>query len=110
MAVAGASDTIHRTVTTWPGVTAHTHRFGGTEYRLGKREIGHVHGNFQIDIPFPRRVRDKLVEAGRASPHHILPQSGWITFYLRESGDVERVIGLLRESFELAQQKWKPEP
>ncbi len=33
----------------WPGVTAHPHRFGGMEYRLGKRELGHIHG----DHPWP---------------------------------------------------------
>ncbi len=106
MAVPGAGDTIHRMVMTWPGVTAHAHRFGGTEYRLGRRELGHVHGDFQIDVPFPRRVRDQLVEAGLASAHHILPQSGWISFYLREAGDVNRAIDLLRQSLTLAQKKW----
>jgi hypothetical protein len=44
MAVNGARQKIHETVLSWPDVTAHPHRFGGTEFRLGKRELGHIHG------------------------------------------------------------------
>ncbi len=67
-----------------------------------------MHGDHLVDIPFPRRVRDEVVAAGRARPHHILPQSGWVSFYLEEPGDVERAIGLLRQSFELAQKRGSP--
>ncbi|MGH2605797.1 MAG: luciferase family protein, partial [Anaerolineales bacterium] len=44
MSVRGAGEEIRTLVIEWPGVTAHPHRFGGTEYRLGRREFGHVHG------------------------------------------------------------------
>jgi hypothetical protein len=73
--------TIREQVTTevlsWDGVTSASHRFGGVEFLLGKREIGHLHGDRLADLPFPRRVRDELVESGRAKPHHVMPQSGW---------------------------------
>jgi hypothetical protein len=102
MPVHGAKEQIKQTVLTWENVTAQPHRFGGTEFRLGRREIGHIHGDYLVDIPFPKKVRDEVVAAGRAEPHHILPQSGWISFYLREPADIERAIGLFRQSFELA--------
>ena len=86
----------------WPGVEAHPHRFGGTEYRIGKREIGHIHGDALVDIPFPTKVRDEVVAAGRAQPHHLLPETGWVSFYLREPADVAQAIELLRLSFDLA--------
>ena len=76
MAVRGASDKIVARVSSWEGVTAAPHRFGGIEFRLGRREIGHLHGNYQADIPFPKPLRDSLVAEGRAEPHHILPESG----------------------------------
>ena len=106
MSVPGALQKIHEAVSGWPGVTARPHRFGGTEYRLGRREIGHVHGDHLVDIPFPKKVRDEIVAAGRARPHHILRDSGWISFYLNDAVDVEKAIGLLRESFELAVKQW----
>ena len=85
------------------GVSAGPHRFGGTEYRLGRREIGHVHGDALVDIPFTKKVREELVAAGRAERHHILPESGWVSVWLREAGDVERAVELLRISFERAE-------
>jgi len=84
------------------GIEAAPHRFGGTEYRLGRREIGHVHGDSLVDIPFPKKVRDELVAAQRAEPHHILPESGWVSIFLRQDGDVERAIELLQYSFAIA--------
>lgn len=108
MAVRGAGETIHKAVLIWEGVTAHPHRFGGTEYRLGKREIGHIHGDYLVDIPFPTKIRDELVASGRAEPHHILPESGWISFYLRETADIERAVDLLHLSFDLATKQKAP--
>lgn len=102
MGVPGAEEQIHKTVMVWEGVTAHPHQFGGTEYRLGRREIGHIHGNRLVDIPFPKNVRDEVVAAGQAEAHHILPESGWVSCYLRDPDDVDQVIRLLRRSFELA--------
>ena len=102
MAIPGAAKEILATVSEWPGVEAHPHRFGGTEYRIGKREIGHIHGDSLVDVPFPTKVRDEVVAAGRAEPHHILPETGWVSFYLREPADVARAIELLRLSFDLA--------
>jgi hypothetical protein len=102
MGVSGAGARIRAVVVEWPGVAAHPHRFGGTEYRLDRREIGHVHGDDLLDVPFPKQVRDLVVTDGRAQPHHVLPESGWVSFYLRQEADVERAIALLRESYELA--------
>lgn len=89
----------------WDGVNTAPHRFGGVEYQLGKREIGHIHGDTLVDIPFPTPIRDELVAGGMAQPHHILHDSGWVSFYIRGPGDVERAIALLRRSWEIAQQQ-----
>ena len=97
-----AREAIHSAALSWPGVSAGSHRFGGTEYRLGKRELGHVHGDYLIDIPFPKPVRNELIEAGLAEPHHVLPQSCWVSFYIKAPADVDRAIGLLRRSYDLA--------
>jgi hypothetical protein len=102
MTISGASEQIHRAVLEWPGMDAHPHRFGGSEFRLGSREIGHIHGDWLVDIPFPKKVRDRLVGERRAEPHHILSDSGWVSLHLRAPGDVERAIELLRSSFEIA--------
>ena len=102
MSIKGAQARITEAVTSWPGVTVQPHRFGGVEYGIGKREIGHIHGDQLVDIPFPKKVRDAIVAAGRAQPHHILPETGWVSFYLQQAPDVERAIALLHESYEIA--------
>ena len=102
MSVHGASKQIIDTVLTWDGIESHPHRFGGTEFRIGKREIGHIHGDHLVDIPFPKKIRDEIVAAGEASPHHILPETGWVSFYLKEDGDIERALALLKRSYEIA--------
>ena len=102
MSVRGASKQIIDTLLTWQGIETHPHRFGGTEFRTGKREVGHIHGDSLVDIPFPKKIRDEIVAAKEAEPHHILPETGWVSFYLREEADVERAIALLKRSYEIA--------
>jgi hypothetical protein len=97
-----AAEKIGQAVLSWPRIESHPHRFGGAEYSVGRREIGHVHGNHLVDIPFPKKVRDEIVAAGEAQPHHILPDSGWVSLYLRSEADTERAIKLLKLSYELA--------
>jgi hypothetical protein len=86
-------------VSSWPGVVAHTHRFGGTEFRQGRRELGHLHGDQLADLPFPKRVRDQLIADRRAEPHHVLPNSGWVTRRIRGEDDVADVIELFRLNY-----------
>ena len=102
MSVRGAREQIAKAALGWPGVEAHPHRFGGTEFRLGSREIGHVHGDNLVDIPFPMRVRREVVAAGQAQPHHVLPESGWVSVFLRHPADVEGAIALLQRSYHIA--------
>ncbi len=103
--VKGAGLAIETAVKVWEGIETHPHRFGGLEFRLGTREIGHVHGDRMVDIPFPTKVRDELVGAGAAERHHVLPESGWVSFYIREAGDVARAISLLERAYTLAVQQ-----
>jgi hypothetical protein len=98
---AAGRDAVHRAVAAWEGVSVAEHRFGGVEFRVGRRELGHVHPKF-ADLPFPRRVRDELVASGRARPHHILPDSGWVTVPMRTGPEVANVIALFRMAYERA--------
>ena len=102
MPIRGAGRQIIETVLTWEGLEAHPHRFGGTEFRIGKREIGHIHGDSLVDIPFPTKIRDEIVAAGQAEPHHVLPESGWVSFYLKDAGDVQKAIDLFNRSYQIA--------
>jgi hypothetical protein len=97
---ANLHDAIAREVASWPGVTVGRHRFGGTEFRVGHRELGHLHGSRLADLPFPLLVRNELVESGRAEIHHVFPDSGWVTCRLQDPADVARVVALFRMNYE----------
>lgn len=86
---------IEQEVGSWEGVTVHPHRFGGVEFRLGKRELGHLHRTW-ADLPFTARIREMLLETGRAQPHRA-GVNGWV------SVDLEDAIELFRLSYERAQ-------
>jgi Family of unknown function (DUF5519) len=93
-------DSVQREVGGWPGVTVLPHRFGGVEFRLGRVELGHLHGDTLADLPFPRTIRDELVGSGRARPHHVLPDSGWVSRPIRGPDDVPEVVALFRLNYE----------
>jgi len=90
---------INKEILSWPGVTTGLHRFGGTEFRVGNREMGHIHGDKLADLPFPMQTRNQLIESGRASPHHILPESGWVSKWIRSEEDESEVVELFRMQY-----------
>jgi hypothetical protein len=97
------SEAIERELLRWPEVTAGRHRFGGRAFRVGKIEIGHLHGSHVADLPFPRAIRDKLVSSGKVSPHHHVPNSGWVSFHIRDEMDIPAVLALFRRNYERIQ-------
>jgi predicted DNA-binding protein (MmcQ/YjbR family) len=101
MTQASPSEIIRSAVSEWPGTSEAPHQFDAIEFKLGKREIGHLHGDRLLDVPFPRKVHDELVAAGRAEPHHILPKSGWISFRIKSQADAEAAVALLRRSYDV---------
>jgi hypothetical protein len=86
-------------VDSWPGVTTGEHRFGGTEWRVGPREIGHVHLWGMLDIAYLRALRDALIDEGQTGVHHLLDQSGWTTFYIEAPEDYDHARWLVWLSY-----------
>ncbi len=97
-----AGERIWREVASWPGVTVAPHRFGGVEFLLGRRELGHLHGGHLADLPFPRPVRDELVREGRAQAHHILPDTGWVSYPIRDEEGIRGALDLFRLAYDRA--------
>jgi Family of unknown function (DUF5519) len=59
------SQQIAAEVTSWPGVEAGPGRRGEFSFRVGRREIGHLHGDHAAHFSFPKDVWRQLSEAGR---------------------------------------------
>ncbi|MGF1472842.1 MAG: luciferase family protein [Rubrobacteraceae bacterium] len=94
------SEKIRDEVLAWEGTESRPHRFNGIEFRVNGHEIGHLHGDRLADLPFPRRVREELVAAGKARTHHVLPQTGWVSYRIRGEEDVEGALELFRRNYE----------
>jgi hypothetical protein len=44
-------ETIKKELLSWPYVTVQPHRFGGIEFLVNKREMGHIHEDRVVDLP-----------------------------------------------------------
>jgi hypothetical protein len=97
-------------ISTWPGISVHPHRFGGREFCLGSAEVGHMHNDGAVDIPFPRALRDALLAEGHAQEHRWVPDSGWVTFAVHTERDAEHALWLLRLSYLRYALKAVPDP
>ena len=91
-------DRLVATVRSWSGVRPTPHRFSGTAFLLGAREIGHVHRSGAVDVHFPHRVRELLRTVGPTA-QRVDPESGWTTIRISSPGDVDDALGLLRVSY-----------
>ncbi|MFZ0513416.1 MAG: luciferase family protein [Candidatus Nitrosopolaris sp.] len=89
----------------WPGVTTEPNRFGGIEFLVDKKEMGHRERERLADLPFPIEIRENLVASGQALPHHIYPESGWVSYWIRNSEDIPAVINLFELQYERLKSK-----
>ena len=96
-----ASERITAEVTAWPGVTAGSGRRGEFAFKVGKREIGHLHGDHAAHFAFPKDVWNQLYEAGRVTYHPVFPgKPGWAARRIASDLDVEDVIALMRLNYD----------
>ena len=93
-------ENIKKVLLSWPGVTSQPHRFGGVEFGVGRKEMGHVHGSVLADFPFPMSVRNQLIKEGKVVPHNIVPNSGWVSFWISGEGDSDALIRLFQMQYE----------
>lgn len=93
-------DMIKKEILSWEGVTEKPHRFGGIEFNYKNKEIGHIHGETLADLPFPKSIRDDILKKGLAQPHHVLPDSGWVSYYIKSKDDIPLVIHLFRLQYD----------
>jgi Family of unknown function (DUF5519) len=100
-ASASASQRITDEVTSWPGVSAGPGRRGEFSFRVGKRELGHLHGDHAAHFGFPKSVWRTLYAQGRIVHHPVFPdQEGWAARRIAGEDDVRDVIALLRMNYD----------
>jgi hypothetical protein len=96
-----ASRQIVEEVTSWPGVEAGPGRRGELALKLGRREIGHLHGDHAAHFSFPKQVWLELREQGRIVDHPVFPgKQGPAARRIEDEADVRDVIELLRLNYD----------
>jgi luciferase-like monooxygenase len=96
-----ASQQITEEVTSWPGVEAGAGRRGEFAFRLGRREIGHLHGDRAAHFSFPKEVWAELREQGRIVDHPVFPgKVGPAARRIEDEADVHDVIALMRLNYD----------
>ena len=98
-----ASRQITDEVTSWPGVEAGIGRRGEYGFTVGRRELGHLHGNHAAHFGFPKEVWRELFAQGRIVHHPVFPgKEGWAARRIATDDDVRDVIALLRINYDRA--------
>ena len=101
MQPATASRRITEEVRSWPGVEAGAGQRGEFAFKLGGREIGHLHGDHAAHFFFPKQLWDELREQGRIVPHPVFPdRRGPAARRIETEADVDDVIDLLRLNYD----------
>jgi Family of unknown function (DUF5519) len=96
-----ASRRITDEVTSWPGVTAGHGRRGEFSFKLGPREIGHLHGDRAAHLAFPKDVWQELFDAGRIDYHPVFPgKPGHASRRIDNEDDVRDVITMIRLNYD----------
>jgi hypothetical protein len=95
------SEQIIETVTAWPGVRLDRNARGGLAFMIGRRELGHLHGDHALHTGFPRKVWAELKEQGRIVDHPVFPgKPGPAARALETEDDVRDAIALLRLNYD----------
>jgi hypothetical protein len=97
------SERITAEVTSWPGVEAGHGSRGEFAFRVGRREIGHLHGDRTAHFSFPKDVWAELFAEGRIGYHPVFPdRQGPAARRIADEADVRDVIVLMRLNYDRA--------
>ena len=106
-----ASQQITEEVTSWPGVEAGPGRRGEFAFKVGRREIGHLHGDHAAHFSFPKQVWHELSAQGRIVPHPVFPDAeGPAARRIESDDDVRDVIELMRLNYDRVVGASGPQP
>jgi luciferase-like monooxygenase len=97
------SERITAAVAAWPGVEMVRGRQGELAFSVGRRELGHLHGDRAVHLAFPEDVWLELREQGRIVEHPAFPgKPGPAVRRIEDDADadVRDVIELLRLNYD----------
>ena len=76
---------------------------GEDGFTLGRRQLGHLHGDHAAHFGFPKPLWEELYAADRITYHPVFPdKKGWAARRIESHEDVRDVIAMLRLNYDRA--------
>ena len=95
------SERITAEVGSWPGVEVDDGELGELAFKVGSRELGHLHGEHAAHFGFPKSLWHQLHEQGRIEGHPVFPgRVGPASRRVETDDDVRDVIELMRLNYD----------
>ncbi len=95
------SERIIEEVGSWPGVDVGPGSRGELAFKVGRRELGHLHGDRSAHFGFPVEVWRELHDQGRIADHPVFPgRVGPASRRIEGEDDVRDVIALMRLNYD----------
>ena len=67
---------------------------------VGGKMFMHIHGHGHCDIQLSKGDQERVLAEGKARSHRWAPEAGYVTFIVRDEGDLKEAMGLIRMSHE----------
>jgi Family of unknown function (DUF5519) len=67
---------------------------------VGGKMFMHIHGHGHCDIRLSNGDQERVLAKGKALSHRWAPEAGYVTFIVRDEGDLKEAMGLIRMSHE----------
>ena len=67
---------------------------------VGGKMFMHIHGHGHCDIRLSNGDQQRVLAKGKALSHRWAPEAGYVTFIVRDEGDLKEAMGLIRMSHE----------
>ena len=77
------------------------HRYGGLEFKTRKKEFCHLHGDGLVDILLNKKTSTLFIKQGLCEAHHIHPNTGWISFQITNTSDIQQLILIAQCGYKL---------
>ena len=89
------------TVTAWPSVEAAYGKRGEWGFYVGRREVGHLHGDRAAHFGLGRELGESLRERGMVVDHPVFPgKAAMAARRIETQEDVDEVIELMRINYD----------
>jgi RNA polymerase sigma-70 factor, ECF subfamily len=103
-----AAERIISEALSWPGVRRAEGHSGSVELRVGRRELGHLHGDLVADVPVPTELLGQPAHDEVALQPQRRHDPGWTRVPLETEEGIQQALALLRGNYERGQAEPSP--